>query len=129
MSMKRTIARNIVRNRLIDAGYERPNKRMGMTAGGRGQITTAMRQRKGLPNSRMAKRFEKKLREKDPQIWKRVLNGDLSKKFRENSKKVSLKRAIAIQAKRMHRDKARAMQGKKQLPTEDCSGTVEAVIK
>ena len=35
MSMRRKIAREIARNRLKDAGYERVNKRIGMTAGGK----------------------------------------------------------------------------------------------
>ncbi len=107
MSMKRTILRNIARNRLIDAGYERPNRRMAMTAHGkRGYIDTVMSQRKGRPNSRMAKKFGESLRAADPQIWKRVAFGDLSRKFRENSKKVSLRRALAAQARKIHRGEA-----------------------
>ena len=107
MSMKRTIARNIARNRLIDAGYERPNKRMAMTAeGGKHAIDIKINQRKGRPNSRMAKKFERKLRDANPPIWKRVLCGDLSKKFKENSKKVSFRRALANQERKVHRGEA-----------------------
>ena len=108
MSMHRTFARNIARNRLIDAGFERPNKRMGMTAGGkRGYIDTVMSQRLGRKKSRMAMKLERKLRTNDPAVWRRALHGDLAKKFEEAWKKASFKRALASQARKVHREKAR----------------------
>lgn len=131
MSIQRSIARNIARNRLIDAGYERPNKRMAMSAGGkRGYIKTVISQRKGLKNSRMARAFEEKLRESDPPIWRRVLCGDLSKEFAENSAHVWFKRGLYTQAKRVHRNTARNRQGKKQLPKGlDCSGVIGGAVE
>lgn len=107
MSMQRSIARNIARNRLKDAGYDRPNKRLGMSNGGKsGYIDTVMSQRKGRRNSRMAKKFEAKLRASDPPVWKRVVFGDLKKKFEEASKRANLRRGLAIQARKVHRGEA-----------------------
>lgn len=107
MSMTRSIARNIARNRLTDAGYERPNKRMAMTTEGRrGWIDTMLSQRKGRSNSRMARKLGNMLRKEYPQTWKRVLFGDLSKKFDENSKKVSFRRGLANQERKVHRGEA-----------------------
>ena len=107
MSMQRSIARNIARNRLKDAGYDRPNKRLGMSNGGKsGYIDTVMSQRKGRKNSRTARRFETKLRAGDPPVWKRVIFGDLKKKFEEASKRANLRRELAIQARKVHRGKA-----------------------
>ena len=106
MSMHRTFARNIARNRLIDAGFERPNKRMGMTSGGkRGYIDTEMSQRRGWKNSRMARKMERKLRAKDPAVWRRALYGDLAKKFEEAWKKASFLRALGSQARKVHGEK------------------------
>ena len=107
MSMTRSIARNIARNRLIDAGYERPNKRMSMTAkGGRKHAQAVERYHKGRKNSRKRLAYIAKIREEDPQIWRRILYGDLSKKAIEISKKASIRRALAIQARKVHRGEA-----------------------
>lgn len=104
MSMTRTIARNIARNKLKDAGYERPNKRLGMTAGGnRGYIDTMMSQRHGRKNSRKGKAFEAKIRENDPPVWRRILYGDLKDKFEASFRKASVNRAIGFQVKKVHR--------------------------
>lgn len=106
-SMKRTILRNIARNRLIDAGYERPNKRLSMTAkGGRKHAQAVERYHRGWKTSRKRLAYINMIRKEDPQIWRRVLCGDLSRKFRENSKKVSLRRALAAQALKIHRGEA-----------------------
>lgn len=113
MSMQRSIARNIARNQLIDNGYERPNKRLGMTAGGkRGYIDTRISQRKGRKNSRMAKKFEANLRASDPQIWKRILRGDLKGKFKKAVERANLRRALAIEARKIHRGEAWQKLGK-----------------
>ena len=107
MSMKRTILRNIARNRLIDAGYERPNKRLSMTAkGGRKHAQAVERYHRGWKTSRKRLAYIDMIRKEDPQIWRRVAFGDLSRKFRENSKKVSLRRALAAQARKIHRGEA-----------------------
>ena len=113
MSMQRSIARNIARNQLIDNGYERPNKRLGMTANGkRGYIDTQISQRRGRKNSTMAKKLEGKMRMADPQIWKRVLCGDLKEKFKKAVEKANLRRALARQARKVHRGEAWKRVGK-----------------
>ena len=109
MSMQRSIARNIARNRLIDAGYERPNKRMSITAqGGAGKRQMDERSHRGRKNSRKRREFLVMVRRLDPPTWRRVLTGDISRKFEENSKKVWFKRGLANQEKRVHK-KRRAM--------------------
>lgn len=111
MSMQRTIARNIARNRLIDAGYERPNKRMGITSqGGAGKRQMDERSHRGRKNSRRRRAFLEAMRRLDPPTWRRVFNGDISKKFAENSKKVWFRRELAIQEKRVHRKRKRRVQ-------------------
>lgn len=126
MSMQRSIARNIARNRLIDAGYERPNKRLGITAqGGAGKRQMDEKSHRGRKNSRRRRAFLEKMRRLDPPTWRRVFNGDISKKFRENSKKVWFKRGLAIQEKRVHKQRMRQlMQMKKEQ--RQLAGTGEA---
>lgn len=107
MSMTRTIARNIARNRLIDAGYERPNKRLSMTAqGGRKHAQAVERYHRGWKTSRKRAAYIAKIRKGDPQIWRRILYGDLAKKAIEISKKASFKRALEIQTRKVHRSEA-----------------------
>lgn len=74
MGMIRILKRSIAKARLKDAGYERINKRMGMRAA-----------------------------KYDPPVWRRVTEGDLAEKAEEASKKASLKRKIADEAKKMKR--------------------------
>lgn len=102
MSMQRSIARNIAKNRLVDAGYERPGKRLSITANGRYKRAEENVHR-GRKNSRKRTAFFNKIRRLDPPTWRRVFNGDLSKKFLENSKKVWFRRELAIQEKRVHK--------------------------
>ncbi len=107
MSLTRSIARNIARNRLIDAGYERPNKRLSMTAqGGKKHAQAVERYHKGRKNSRRRLAYIEMIRKDDPQIWRRILYGDLAKKAEEISKKASIRRALAIQARKVHRSEA-----------------------
>lgn len=107
MSLTRSIARNIARNRLIDAGYERPNKRLSMTAqGGKKHAQAVERYHRGRKNSRRRLAYIEMIRKADPQIWRRILYGDLSKKAIEISKKASIRRALAIQARKVHRSEA-----------------------
>ena len=107
MSLTRSIARNIARNRLIDAGYERPNKRLSMTAkGGKKHAQAVERYHKGRKTSRRRRAYIEMIRKADPQIWRRILYGDLSKKAIEISKKASIRRALAIQARKVHRSEA-----------------------
>ena len=94
MSMQRSIARNIAKNRLIDAGYERPGKRLSITANGRYKRAEENVHR-GRKNSRKRMAFFNKIRRLDPPTWRRVFCGDLSKKFAENSKKIWAARKYA----------------------------------
>lgn len=104
MSMTRSIARNIARNRLADAGYERVNKRLSMTAQGGAQHARAVeRCHRGRKSSRKRAAYIAMIRKTDPQLWRRILYGDLAKKAVEISKKASLRRALAIQARKVHR--------------------------
>lgn len=110
MSMQRSIARNIARNRLIDAGYERPNKRMSITAqGGAGKRQMDEKFHRGRKNSRRRRAFLESLRRLDPPTWRRVFSGDISKKFAENQKKVWFKRGLANQEKRVHKQRMRQL--------------------
>lgn len=112
-SMVRTIARNIARNALIDNGYERPNKRLGMTVNGkRGYIDMTISQRRGRKNSAMAKKLEGKMRISDPQVWKRILCGDLKTKFKKGVEKANLRRALARQVRKIHNGEAWQKLGK-----------------
>ena len=104
MSMQRPLARNMARERLADAGYERPNRRMSVTSqGGAKKRQMDEQSHRGRKNSRRRKAFLSAMRRLDPPVWRRVFNGDISKKFDENSKKVWFKRGLAIQEKRVHR--------------------------
>ena len=99
MSMTRTIAREIAKNRLKDAGYDRVNKRIGMTAGGRREHEMEEKMHgSGTRPSRMKMAFLAKQREKNPQVWRRVLYGDLAKAAENAWKKASLHRALRNQA-------------------------------
>lgn len=107
MSMTRTIARNIARNHLIDAGYERPNKRLSMTAqGGAKHAQMVERTHRGRKNSRKRMDYIRKIRENDPQIWRRILYGDLAKKIEPIVRKANLRRGLAIQARKIHKEEA-----------------------
>ena len=106
MSMIRAIKRNIARNRLKDAGYERVNKRMSMTSGGTKQhIRMVERTHRGRKDSRMRRVYIDKVRAADPQIWRRVFSGDLEKKAVEAWKHASFRRAIASEARKMEAKK------------------------
>lgn len=107
MSMTRTIARNIARNHLIDAGYERPNKRLSMTAGGGAKHAQMVeRTHRGRKNSRKRAAYVAKIRKDDPQIWRRILFGDLAKKMEPIVRKANLRRGLAIQARKIHKEEA-----------------------
>lgn len=107
MSMTRTIARNIARNRLMDAGYERVNKRLSMTAGGGAKHAQIVeRTHRGRKNSRRRAAYIAAIRKDDPQIWRRILFGDLAKKAVEISKKASFKRALENQARKVRKSEA-----------------------
>lgn len=104
MSMQRTIARNMARERLADSGYERPNRRMSVTSqGGAKKRQLDEQSHRGRKNSRRRKAFLSAMRHLDPPVWRRVLDGDISGKFENYQKKIWLKRELAIQAKRVHR--------------------------
>lgn len=99
MSMKRTIAREIARNRLKDAGYERVNKRIGMTTGGKREHEMEEKMHgSGTRPSRMKRAFLEKQREKNPQVWRRVLYGDLAKAAENAWRKASFHRALQKQS-------------------------------
>lgn len=107
MSMTRTIARNIARNRLMDAGYERVNKRLSMTAsGGAKHARMVERTHRGRKSSRRRAAYITKIRKNDPQIWRRILFGDLAKKAVKISKKASFKRALENRARKVHKSEA-----------------------
>lgn len=108
MSMQRAIARNIAKNRLIDAGYERPGKRLSITANGRYKRAEENVHR-GRKNSRTRRAFFNKIRRLDPPTWRRVFCGDLSKKFSENSKKIWAARGKVTDAKRARKKEARRL--------------------
>lgn len=107
MGMIRTIERNMARNRMKDAGYDKVNRRMGMTAGnGRMQARAAERDWRGRKNSRKKFAVVAKIRESDPPIWKRILWGDLEKKTEDVRKKEKMKRALANQVRKLHHGEA-----------------------
>lgn len=108
MSMQRSIARNIAKNRLIDAGYERPGKRLSITANGRYKRAEENVHR-GRKNSRKRTEFFNKIRRLDPPTWRRVFDGDLSKKFAENSKKIWAASGKVTDAKRARKKEARRL--------------------
>lgn len=104
MSMIRKIQREIARNRLADAGYDKVNKRLGMTGKGRASdVNTMLSQRRGFRNSRMARKFATRLWKDLPPVWKRVLVGDLAEQAEQASKKASMKREIAYEKRKMER--------------------------
>lgn len=107
MSMIRSLKRNIAKGRLQDAGYDRVNKRMSMTAGGSHKREAEERGTRGRRNSRMRSAFLEKRRKNDPPVWRRVTEGDLAKKAEEAVKKASLRRAIASEKKKMERKRRR----------------------
>ena len=102
MSMIRASKRNIARNRMKDAGYDKVNRRMSMTSGGAKQhIKMVERTHRGQKNSRKRRAYIDKVRAADPQIWRRVFSGDLEKKAVEAWKTASFRRAIASEARKM----------------------------
>ena len=90
MSMRRKIAREIARNRLKDAGFEKVNRRLDATA--EGKKKRSLKQRKKIGPDAW---------KKDPPVWRRVLTGDLEEKAVEAWKKASMHRAIRSQSRRI----------------------------
>ena len=102
MSMRRTIARNIARERLKDAGYERVNRRMSMSTGGRRRLKLARK----IMSGRKRRWYIQYRLHMDPPVWRRVFDGDLEKEAVKAWKKASLRRELANQARKVHRGEA-----------------------
>ena len=102
MSMRSTIARNIARERLKDAGYERVNRRMSMSTGGRRQLKLT---KKTMSSGKRRWYIQARLH-LDPPVWRRVFDGDLEKEAVKAWKKASLRRGLANQARKVHRGEA-----------------------
>ena len=98
MSMRRKIAREIARNRLKDAGYERVNKRIGMTAGGKREHEMEDKMHGNSRSSARKRAWLSEMRKKNPPVWRRVLYGDLAKAAENACKKASLHRALQKQS-------------------------------
>ena len=91
MSMIRKMQREIARQRLMDAGYDRVNRRLDWRK-------TSQRK-----TSRRRASFLRKCLEQNPPVWRRILWGDLAKKAVEAEKKAALKRAIESEKKKMQK--------------------------
>ena len=102
MSMRRTIARNIARERLKDAGYERVNRRMSMSTGGRRRLKLT---KKTMSSGKRRWYIQARLHLDTP-VWRRVFNGDLEKEAVKAWKKASFHRELARQARKVHRGEA-----------------------
>lgn len=109
MGMMRSLQRNIARARLTDAGYDRVNKRMSMTAGGSHKREAEERGHRGRKDSRKRRAFLDNRRKLDPPVWRRVTEGDLARKAEEASKKASLRRLIAFEGKKMRKKQHRTV--------------------
>ena len=104
MSMHRAIARNIARERMIDSGIDRPNKRMSRTGqGGERHGEMLDKAHRGRKNSRRKKAFLEMMRRKDPPVWKRIVCGDLADDAVKAWKKASFRRGLANQERKVHR--------------------------
>lgn len=101
--MARSIQRNMARQRLEDAGYERVNKRLGVTMGKSRQAEASEKYHRGRKNSRRRAAYLAKMRKAFPPVWRRVTEGDLAKKAVKAFKKASLNRAMACEMKRQAR--------------------------
>ena len=102
MSMRRTIARNIARERLKDAGYERVNRRMNMSTGGRRRLKLT---KKTMSSGKRRWYIQARLH-LDPPVCRRVFDGDLEKEAVKAWKKASFHRGLASQARKVHRGEA-----------------------
>lgn len=116
MGMMRSLKRGIAKARLAEAGYDRVNKRMSVTAEGAKKRQAEERNHGSRRKSRTINAFFQKRREEDPPVWRRVTEGDLAKKAEEASKKVWLKRNIANEAKKMRKKQTHLK--RKILPAE-----------
>jgi len=103
MSMIRKMQREIARQRLMDAGYDRVNRRLGWTKEGANKRDAEEKYHRGWKTSRRRAAFLRKRLEQDPPAWRRILWGDLKKKAVEAEKKASLKRAIESEKKKMQK--------------------------
>lgn len=106
MGMMRSLKRSIAKARLKDAGYDRVNKRISVTAGGVKKRRAEERGRRGRLKSRTRDAYFQMRRKEDPPVWRRVTEGDLAKKASEASRKAWFHRNIANEAKKMQKKQA-----------------------
>lgn len=91
--MIRSIKRNIARNLLKDMGYDKVNKRMGYRNGMKGGRVTRVQIRNGMKTPASRDRLGVFLKEHPP-VWKRVLQGDLKSRAQQAFAQESRKRKI-----------------------------------